>query len=824
MVWSIPALTIILLGGVAWIGSHQLDPARPVAGTGRPVNIQVVSLDWKWLFIYPDQRIATVNTLTVPAGAPLHFQLTSASVMNVFFIPQLGSMIYTMNGMVTRLDLQADEVGDLSRPVGAFQRRRLSRHAVRRPRRVAAGVSRAGPPNASSSDRVLNARQLQEQLLKQSVPKDKAGLPARRSRAVPDHRDPEDSAGPGPGAGRPTEAAEHRSGAMFGKLTWAAIPFDQPIPLIAGAVVLVVHPRRAGLGRRQGPPALSLARVDHQRRSQADRRHVHAAGAGDAAARLHRRDHDARAAGGRVPFARAILPPEHYNQIFSAHGTIMIFFVAMPFVIGLMNFVVPLQLGVRDVAFPTLNSVGFWLTATGALLVNISLVVGEFARTGWLPYPPLSELTYSPGVGVDYYLWALQISGVGTLLTGINLVTTMLKIAHPGMTYMRMPMFCWTTLASNLLIVAAFPILTATLAMLMLDRYLGFHFFTNEAGGNVMMFMNLIWAWGHPEVYILVLPAFGIFSEVVSTFSGKPLFGYRSMVLATMAICIISFMVWLHHFFTMGAGADVNAIFGIATMIIAVPHRREDLQLAVHDVWRPRPLHDADAVVDRLHGDLRHRRHDRRAARRAAGRLPAAQQPVPGRAFPQRHHRRRAVRRLRRLHLLVPQGVRLPPARGLGQGRVLVLARSASTSPSCRSTSLGLLGMTRRMQHYDVPEWQPWLLVAGVGAVLILIGIVCQIAQLVVSIRHREELRDATGDPWDGRSLEWATASPPPVFNFAVLPNVERRGGLLGASSSARSEQATLTSEPRLQADRDAAQHRRPASSAPSSPPSWASR
>ena len=257
------------------------------------------------------------------------------------------------------------------------------------------------------------------------------------------------------------------------------------------------------------------------------------------------------------------LPPEHYNQIFSAPGTIMIFFVPMPVLIGLMNIFMPLQLGVSDVAFPTFNSVSFWLTAAGVLLVNISLVIGEFARTGWLPFPPLSEITYSPGVGVDYYLWALQISGVGTLITGINFVTTVLKVRAPGMAYMRMPMFCWTTLASSLLIVAAFPVLTATLAMLILDRYVGFHFFTNTAGGNVMMFMNLIWAWGHPEVYILVLPAFGIFSEVVSTFSGKPLFGYRSMVAATLAICVISFMVWLHHFFTMGAGADVNAIFGV---------------------------------------------------------------------------------------------------------------------------------------------------------------------------------------------------------------------------------------------------------------------
>jgi cytochrome o ubiquinol oxidase subunit 1 len=322
---------------------------------------------------------------------------------------------------------------------------------------------------------------------------------------------------------------------MFGKLTWAAIPIDQPIPLVAGAVVLVVILAVIMWVVVKGHlPYLWqewITSVDHKR--------IGVMYTLLAMVMLLRGFSDAilmRAQQSVAFQSQGFLPPEHYNQIFSAHGTIMIFFVGMPFVIGLMNLVVPLQLGVRDVAFPTLNSVGFWLTATGALLVNISLVVGEFARTGWLPYPPLSELTYSPGVGVDYYLWSLQISGVGTLVAGINLVTTVLKIRTKGMNYMRMPMFCWTTLASNLLIVAAFPILTATLAMLLLDRYLGFHFFTNEAGGNVMMFMNLIWAWGHPEVYILVLPAFGIFSEVVSTFSGKPLFGYRSMVLATMAI------------------------------------------------------------------------------------------------------------------------------------------------------------------------------------------------------------------------------------------------------------------------------------------------
>src|SRR6202020_561258 len=334
--------------------------------------------------------------------------------------------------------------------------------------------------------------------------------------------------------------------AMLGKLTWAAIPFDQPIPLVAGAVVLVlllavvvwivVAGHLPYLWREW------ITSVDHKR--------IGIMYTLLALVMLLRGFSDAIMMRSQQALAfqsQGYLPPEHYDQIFSAHGTLMIYFV------------VPLQLGVRDVAFPTLNSVSFWLTATGALLVNISLIVGEFARTGWLPYPPLSEITYSPGVGVDYYLWSLQISGVGTLLTGVNFVTTILKIHAPGMTYMRMPMFCWTTLASNLLIVAAFPILTATLAMWLLDRYLGFHFFTNEAGGNMMMFMNLIWAWGHPEVYILILPAFGIFSEVISTFSRKPLFGYRSMVMATMAICLLSFTVWLHHFFTMGSGGDVNA-------------------------------------------------------------------------------------------------------------------------------------------------------------------------------------------------------------------------------------------------------------------------
>jgi cytochrome o ubiquinol oxidase subunit 1 len=557
---------------------------------------------------------------------------------------------------------------------------------------------------------------------------------------------------------------------MLGKLTWNAVPFDQPIPMAAsGVVALAILAVLAWVVIKGHLPYLWrewITSVDHKR--------IGVMYTLLAMVMLLRGFSDAimmRAQQSLAFHGQGFLPPEHYDQVFSAHGTIMIFFVAMPFMIGLMNFVVPLQLGVRDVAFPTLNSVGFWLTATGALLVNISLVIGEFARTGWLPYPPLSELAYSPGVGVDYYLWSLEISGVGTLVAGINLVTTVLKIRTKGMNLLRMPMFCWTTLATNLLIVAAFPILTATLAILLLDRYLGFHFFTNEAGGNVMIFMNLIWAWGHPEVYILVLPAFGIFSEVISTFSGKPLFGYRSMVAATMAICILSFMVWLHHFFTMGAGADVNAIFGIATMIIAVPTGVKVFNW-LFTMYGGRVrfqtplLWSIGFMVTFIIGGM-------------TGVLMA----VPPVAFVLHN----SLFLVAHFHNVIIGGVLFgafagytywfPKAFGFklheGYGKAAFWCWLVGFYVAFMPLYvLGLLGMTRRMQHYDVPEWRPWLIVAACGAALILCGIVLQIVQLVVSIRQREQLRDQTGDPWDGRSLEWATASPPPAFNFAFLPEV----------------------------------------------------
>jgi cytochrome o ubiquinol oxidase subunit 1 len=579
---------------------------------------------------------------------------------------------------------------------------------------------------------------------------------------------------------------------MFGKLSLAAIPLGQPIPLIAGAVVLVVILAVLAWVVVAGHlPYLWrewITSVDHKR--------IGVMYVLLASVMLLRGGSDAIMMRSQQAVAfqsQGYLPPEHYNQIFSAHGTIMIFFVAMPFVIGLMNLVVPLQLGVRDVAFPTFNSVGFWLTATGALLVNVSLVVGEFARTGWLPYPPLSELTYSPGVGVDYYTWSLMISGVGTLVAGINLVTTVLKIRTKGMNYMRMPMFCWTTLASNLLIIAAFPILTATLAMLILDRYLGFHFFTNEAGGNVMMFMNLIWAWGHPEVYILVLPAFGILSEVVSTFSGKPLFGYRSMVMATMAICIISFTVWLHHFFTMGAGPYVNSIFGIASMIIAVPTGVKiynwlftmfggRIRFATPMMWSVAFM--VTFILGGLTGVL--------------VAVPPADFLLHNSLFLVAH-----------FHNVIIGGVLFgafagytywfPKAFGFrlheGWGKVAfwftIVGFYVTFIPLY---AVGMLGMTRRMQHYDVAEWRPWVIAAGIGTILMSIAVICQVVQLIVSIRHREELRDRTGDPWDGRSLEWATSSPPPAYNFAVLPYVT--GGDAYWAMKAKAKQLVEPEEP----------------------------
>ncbi len=466
---------------------------------------------------------------------------------------------------------------------------------------------------------------------------------------------------------------------------------------------------------------------------------------------------------------------DQFQQVFSAHGSIMIFFVAMGLLFGLLNLVVPLQIGARDVAFPFMNSTSFWLYIAGAALINVSLPIGEFSTAGWLAYPPLSEAHFSPGVGVDYWIWSLQIAGVGSLLSGVNFIATILKMRAPGMTLMKMPMFTWSALGSMTLVVFAFPILTVTLTLLFLDRALGMHFFTADGGGNAMMYVNLIWAWGHPEVYILILPAFGVFSEVVPTFSGKRLFGYTSMVWAIWSIVILSFLVWLHHFFTMGAGADVNAFFGIMTMIIAVPTGvklfnwlftmyRGRIRLTTPMLWF------LGFVATFTVGGV-------------AGVILA----VPPADF-QLHN---SLFLVAHFHTMIIGGVVFGFFAGITYWFPKIFGfklnerlgkyafwfwLSGFLLAFIPLYILGLMGATRRMDHYDPSMgWQQLFIVAAIGVGLVCIGVGFQVLQFVVSIVQRNQHRDLTGDAWNGRTLEWATASPPPEYNFAIIPTVEDR-------------------------------------------------
>ena len=465
------------------------------------------------------------------------------------------------------------------------------------------------------------------------------------------------------------------------------------------------------------------------------------------------------------------LPPHHYDQVFTAHGVIMIFFVAMPLITGFMNYVVPLQIGARDVAFPFLNNFSFWMTTGGAVLCMASLFVGEFARTGWLAYPPLSGLLASPGVGVDYYIWSLQVAGVGTTLSGINLIATIIKMRAPGMTMMKMPVFTWTSLCSNILIVASFPILTAALALLSLDRYAGTNFFTTDLGGNAMMYINLIWIWGHPEVYILVLPAFGIFSEVVSTFSQKKLFGYASMVYATVVITILSYLVWLHHFFTMGSGASVNSFFGITTMIISIPTGakifnwlftmyRGRIRFELPMMWTVSFM--LTFVIGGMTGVMLA--------------IPAADFVLHNSLFLIAH-----------FHNVIIGGVVFGLFAGFNYwapkmfgvklnqfwGKVSFWLWSigfwvAFTPPYI----LGFMGYTRRVSHFEDTSVQWLFQVSLFGTLMIAGGIGALLLQIFFTWKDRKSLRDVTGDPWDGRTLEWSTTSPPADYNFAFTPVV----------------------------------------------------
>ena len=470
-----------------------------------------------------------------------------------------------------------------------------------------------------------------------------------------------------------------------------------------------------------------------------------------------------------------IIDSDMFQQVFSAHGSIMIFFVAMGLMFGIINLVLPLMIGTRDVAFPFMNSLSFWLFVAGMILMNVSLVIGEFSTGGWLGYPPLTELAYSPGVGVDYWIWALQIAGIGSLMSGVNFIVTIIKLRAPGMTLMKMPVFAWSVLVAMLLVIFAFPILTATLGMLSLDRLMGMHFFTSQAGGNPMMYINLIWAWGHPEVYILILPAFGIFSEIVPTFARKKLFGYKTMVGALFAITFLSFIVWLHHFFTMGGGANVNAFFGITTMIIAIPTGVKIFNW-LFTMFRGR-IHFASPMLWFMAFVLTF----------TIGGVTGVLMSVPAIDF-QVHN---TLFLVAHFHNVIIGGVVFGYFAGLtywfpkifgftlheGLGKLAAWFWAIGFLVAFLPLyALGLMGAARRLDHYEASTgWQGLFIVAGVGVVIIGIGIGLQLLQLAVSIWQRKKHLDRTGDPWNGRTLEWSVPSPAPFYNFAVIPTVTTR-------------------------------------------------
>ena len=463
-----------------------------------------------------------------------------------------------------------------------------------------------------------------------------------------------------------------------------------------------------------------------------------------------------------------------FQQVFTAHGTIMIFFVAMGLAFGIINCVMPLLIGARDMAFPLLNSISLWLFVAGMILVNLALVFGGFSNGGWLGYPPLTGLEYNPGPGVDYWIWSLQIAGIGSLLSGINFFTTIIKNRAPGMTLMKMPIFPWSVLVTSVLIMLAFPILTVTLALLGLDRTLGMHFFTSEAGGNPMLYINLIWAWGHPEVYILVLPAFGIFSEVVATYSKKALFGYRTMVWALLAIMFLSFIVWQHHFFTMGAGANVNAFFGIMTMVIAIPTGVKIFNW-LFTMYGGRIEFKAPMIWFLAF-----------VVTFTIGGVSGVMMAVPALDF-QVHNTMFLVAHF---HNVIIGGVVFGFFAGIthwfpkifgfrlhdGLGRWSAICWQVGFILAFIPLYiLGLMGAVRRIDSYSDPTWQPLFITSGVGVLVISAGIGLFILQIIYSVWKRKELKDIDGDPWDGRTLEWSVPSPAPHYNFAVIPTVTQR-------------------------------------------------
>ncbi|HLO11414.1 MAG TPA: cytochrome aa3 quinol oxidase subunit I [Pseudoneobacillus sp.] len=464
------------------------------------------------------------------------------------------------------------------------------------------------------------------------------------------------------------------------------------------------------------------------------------------------------------------LDAQHYNEIFTTHGVIMILFMAMPLLIGIMNVVIPLQIGARDVAFPQLNALSFWLFFSGAMLFNISFVIGGSPDAGWTSYFPLAGKEFTPGIGNNYYAIALQIAGIGTLMTGINFIVTILKMRTKGMTMMKMPMFTWTVLITSVIIVAAFPIFTVALALMTFDRLFGSHFFTVAAGGSDMLWANLFWLWGHPEVYIVVLPAFGIFSEVISTFSRKTLYGYKSMVISIVGIAFLSMLVWVHHFFTMGSGPLVNSVFSITTMMIAVPTgikifnwlftmRKGRIRFTTAMLWALAFV--PNFVIGGVTGVML----------------------AMGAADYQYHN---TLFLVAHFHYVLIPGVVFAVFAGLyywwpkmfgymlneNLGKLhfwfFVIGFNLTFMPMF---FLGLNGAVRRSYTYSAESgFAPLFMLSAFGAVILAIGFAFLCYNIYWSARYAS--RNISHDPWDARTLEWMTASPVQHYNFASVPEV----------------------------------------------------
>ncbi|WP_077214761.1 cytochrome aa3 quinol oxidase subunit I [Bacillus dakarensis] len=465
-----------------------------------------------------------------------------------------------------------------------------------------------------------------------------------------------------------------------------------------------------------------------------------------------------------------MLDAQHYNEIFTTHGVVMIMFMAMPFVFAFMNYLIPLQIGARDVAFPRLNAISFWLFFAGAMLFNISFVVGGSPDAGWTSYFPLAGNDFSTSVGTNYYMIALQISGLGTLMTGINMITTIFKMRAPGMTLMKMPMFTWSSLIANVIIVFAFPVLTVALAMGTMDRLFGTNFFTTSNGGMDMLWANLFWVWGHPEVYILILPAFGLYSEIIATFSGRNLYGYKSMVASMVLISLLSFLVWTHHFFTMGQGALTNSIFSITTMAIAVPTGVKIFNW-LFTLWKGKirftvpmlyslgfiPLFTVGGVTGVMLA------------------MSAADYQYHNTMFLVAHFHNTIIpgvvfAMLAGFTYYWPKmfGFMLNEKIGKWTFWMLTVGFVLAFFPMYIS---GLDGQARRMYTYSEAAGFSMLnMLSFVGAAVMAFGFVLIVYNIYYSVRYSP--RNIGANPWNARSLEWATHTPVPEYNFAITPNV----------------------------------------------------